>query len=291
MAVRNLTAKQVAELHGMTTEALLDDLAAGAFPAPTIFTKAGVAKWKAADVAEPVRRTPSPDSTRIRLTRSQELDYLYDEVCYYVMQHGTARVPQNVVGRPSPNGEHKPFPLGQRISSLRGAYRRGRVSPETAERFEKLPGWAWDHRIAEWTDRFHDVASRWPDETTESDRVWVTSQRLRLKVLGPERIAMLESVPGMLEISTGSKVDLFIRAAELWLADHPDRDASRIPYRVTQEVDGKTIKLGRLVTYYRRRYRGLEGKSKVPLSAEEVAKFEKLPGWTWKPAKTQERNR
>lgn len=240
--------------------------------------------------------TPNPSTdaavrtlTPRQIARSQQIDLLHTEVLNWVAEHGNARIPQKALGRPGTDG--KPFALGRRVSGFRSAHRQGRVSEAEAAMFEAIPGWTWDHRLSAWFDRFDDVVSRYPDDLTQADRGWLAVQRLRLGVLGGERVTLLQSYPGLLEPAAPSKVPEFVDSVRQWLVDHPDRDASRIPYRAVQEVNGIPTEIGRRVTYYRRRYRGLEGKSKNPLTPEEIAMIESLPGWTWEASRPQQRLR
>lgn len=280
MAVR-LTAAAVAERLHITEEHLWDMVAAGTFPAPDrmpIRGKNRVPVWDQATIADPKPRVPRPG---VRLSRRDHLMHLFDEVVWWTLNHGDADIPQHAVGRPGPTG--KPFPLGSRVSALRLSYRQGRVAPADRAMFERLPGWTWHHLDSAWKNRFVDVLSRWPDRTTEADKKWLGVQRSRWDKLQPSWQAMFEAAPDMLNPPEASKVRNFVDECWEWMRLNPGKNLADIAYRDTiPGRDGQPIKLGRKVTYYRRRYTGKETHASR-ISEEEIALIETLPGWLWRP--------
>lgn len=274
-----LTLGEVAQKTRTSQKELRHQLDTGKFPAPDRPTEGPL--WSSQTATPTMRRTPRDGYV---MSSARQVLHLYDEVLYWALQHGHANIPQDAVGRRTrANGE--PFRLGGRVSSLRYAYGLGRVTPEQVAMFESIPGWTWRHWDSVWHERCSDVLSRFPDELTAHDRVWIRSQRLRWDLLPEDRQARLEAVPDIFE-SRHSRVNEFVDAVEAWLAEHPTRTAFSLSYSDSVVVDGVTIPVGRRASYYRRRYLGLEGPSRKQLSDEDVAAIEALPGWVWENSQT-----
>lgn len=284
-----MAAAEVATESGLSEDELWAKVRSGEFPAPDrLYGSRRTPMWDAATVADPQPRVPT--SAAQKLTRDQQMMHLYDELVVWALEHGDTDVPQGAVGRVMPGG--KRFPLGARVSALRYLKSLGdkkqlknpsdALTAAERRRFESLPGWAWDHFDNQWRRRLASVLSRWPHKLTTQDRKWVSSQRGRWDVLRPEWRELLTAVPGLIEPLERSKVDLFVQAASEWLAANPGKTLTDVTFNTEIVLEsGEIVRLGRRMTYYRRRYRGLEGKGKNPLPAHEVAKIEALPGWTW----------
>jgi hypothetical protein len=56
----------------------------------------------------------------------------------YVESHGDAGVPHS--------HSEADFALGHWVMKKRQAFKRGKLSPDRAERLEQLPGWTWNAR-------------------------------------------------------------------------------------------------------------------------------------------------
>lgn len=282
MASEWLTLADVAERIGRTEKTVRKQVEQRKFPAPRRFQGSGGSEplWPLAVVEDPKGNLPPEPSEEKRLTREMHLRVLLEEVRWWVWQHGSAAIPQAARGREDKMGRE--FPLGSRVSALRAARKHGRLSREEAAAFEALPEWSWDHWDSIWRVRFIGVAMRYQTgELTERDRAWLGHQRRRWGKLRPEWQAMFKAFPGLVEGAKQSRVEEFVAACEQWLAEHPDHTTYAMPYAATVMVDGEKVPVGRRAMYYRRRYRGVEGKGKHRLSAEDVAKIEALPGWTW----------
>lgn len=275
MPPRALTADEVATMTDQSESTLWRRVGAGTFPAPNRFVgKALTPKWDASVAKDPQRRTPTAKTV---MTRDMQLEHLYDEVCFFILHHGGESIPQKAMGRKFGAGR---FPLGSRVSSIRAVYRAGRLSESWIRKFEALPGWTWDAHDARWRQRLESLVKSYPNLTVQ-DRVWLGNQRFRWDVLRPEWQELLKEQPHLLLPEHQARTDTFVRAVRQWLAENPDKNAGDIAYRSTLELDGKTYDLGKRVTYYRRRYRGLEGQSGRKLADDEIKQIEELPGWTW----------
>lgn len=78
-----------------------------------------------------------------------------------------------------------------------------------------------------------------------------------------------------------SPVETFVRTARTWLEAQPDgTTAADLRTDTTVEVDGSAYPLGKRASYYRRRHQGKEGS---PLSPNDTATIEAVPGWSWQP--------
>lgn len=270
-----LTAPEAAEALGLTERELWAKVDAGAIPAPDRFRK-GKPLYNEETIANPEPRVRRPGKG---MRREDHIMNLYDEVAFYALKHGDANVPQRALGRTDYTG--KPFPLGDRVSALRIARKRGKLSRREVALFTALPGWTWDYGDTQWRLRYQSVVSRYPDQTTEADRIWLSIQRNRFEQLRPDWQRMLTEIDGLLDVSTHIRARLFTEAAVEWLNQHPGKTMEDVAYATVVETADGPYKLGVKMTYYRRRYRGLEGAGKTKLSSEDAALIESLPGWKW----------
>lgn len=231
--------------------------------------------------AEPVR---TPEATRsldfaaayrseMRFTRTLE------EVRWWVRRNGTALVPLGARGRLGPDGIK--FPLGDEVKDLRRLYRQGRLDVDVASAFEALPGWDWDPVDSRWKNRFATVLDHYNEcEMTSADREWLAAQRERGDSLRPEWQRMLDEHTELLP-SIPSRVAGFVEASKRWLTQNPGATMADLRQHMVVDVDGVEVGIGLRAKDYRRQYHGkFEGN---PLSADEVAAIESLPGWTWDP--------
>lgn len=280
---RWLTLVEVAESEGVSERTIRSRIEKRAFPAPARFHRKHEPRWSANDIAAAKDISPDPhDEVRLtrdernEITRAEAVQRLLDEVRWWVWTNGSADIPSRATGRVVGG---RPYRIGAKVTSTRSAYRRGALSATEIAAFESLPGWTWDHVADSWRARFDDVITRWPTRLTSEDRAWLATQRARIDSAPEERKRLLKSVPGLLEYKGNRRVDEFIEAVARWLDEHPGQSTYSIGYRDEVKVRGETVQVGRRVTYYRRRYAGLEGKQEM--SEAEIARIEALPGWTW----------
>ncbi|MDN5896386.1 MAG: hypothetical protein L0H93_20495 [Nocardioides sp.] len=276
-----LTLKDVAETVGVQENTVRRRVAAGKFPAPHRFLgrDGSGPVWPADSIEDPMEAPGLPSRVGTQgMDREMHLAHLLDEVRWYVWEHGSAAIPQHATGRSDSMG--RKFPLGVRVSALRGARKHGRLTAAEAAEFDMLPEWSWDHWDSIWRERFGEVVVRFHSgRLTSRDRAWLGNQRRRWGKLRPEWQAMLAQHPGLLEGAKQSRVEEFVEACEHWLADHPDHTLYAMPYAASVTIEGEKVSVGRRATYYRRRYQGLEGRR--PLSEADIKTIEQLPGWTW----------
>lgn len=276
-SVTMLTAAQTAARHHLSEQDLWVEVRAGRFPAPDKLGASGP-HWFDSTVEDPKPRVRTPSRP---MSREDHLMHLFDELVVWALDHGNTDVPQTATGRPGIDG--RPFPLGARVSAVRTAYNKGKLSKEEIARFESLPGWAWDHLDHQWRLRFASVLSRWPDRTTATDRAWISTQRLRWDQLKPSWRALFDMVPGLIDAQPKSRVDVFVAQAQRWLDANPGKTMADVTYPtlVDAEDGGDPYRLGKTALYYRRRRQGLEGKGRNVLPDDEAKQLEQLPGWDW----------
>lgn len=278
---RWLTLVEVADAEGVAEATIRKRVEKGQFPAPSRFRRKTEPVWSAKALARVADPEPAVEDhltrdERNEITRAEAVARLLDEVRWWVWQNGDAAIPSRATGRVI-NG--RPYRIGAKVTGTRTAYRRGLLSAAEIAEFEALPGWSWDHVGDSWKARFDDVMTRWPTRLTSDDNAWLSVQRARYESMPQDRQRILASVPGLLTYQGNRRVDQFIEAVSRWLDENPGRTTFSIGYRDEVKVRGEVVKVGRKVTYYRRRYAGMEGRQ--PLSAEEVARIEALPGWSW----------
>lgn len=268
-----LTIADVAEMRGMTHDQIMDGVKNATIAAPVRWTPVGLEpRWD----EHTALAAPVDTVTATRVTPQMHMDELLDELSAYVAVNGHARPRQSEVGR---TRHGRTFPLGSRVSATRIQYKRGKIKPADAARFEALPGWTWDKSAAEWHERLDDVVTRWPYHLTKVDRQWLVIQRMRWEVLPVDRRERLLSYPGLLAPAPEVKLREFLAAVEKWMTLNPGKDAGDIPFYARVVLDGKMVPIGRRVTYYRRRAAGKEGVH--PLSEADRKLLEMLPGWEW----------
>lgn len=206
-----------------------------------------------------------------------------DELDHFIHQHGHAAVPQKATGR---DQDGKPYALGRRVNTLRSQYRAGTLAPERIAELEQRPGWAWDARAAAWQLKNEQLRQHLTPDGILTGlppalEEWLRRQRLAHQEgsLPPSQAQQLASLPGALT-DRRSRLQLFLEAAQIWLAANPDRTIADLTTKDHVQVAGNPpIPLLKRATYYRRRHAGLERAES--LTSAEATSLEQLRGWTW----------
>lgn len=280
---KTLTLEQVAQRADVTERTIRRRVLNGRHPAPTTFTAAGQPRWS----AEALENPPVLAGPGVKMNREMHLAHLLDEVRWWAWDHPDETIVQATTGRTTHTG--RPFPLGHRVSSLRSQKRSGTLSAKWTAAFEAVPNWTWDPWDQQWNRRFDDIVTRYPFDFTDADKSWLMVQRNRREKLRPQWQARFLMYPGMIKTAEDSPVHMFVEAAERWLNENPDHaTVFSMPFsaRVWTAADME-YPVGRRVTYYRRRYAGLEGRN--PLSDKDIELIETLPGWSWEMSPTHVR--
>lgn len=269
-----LSLAQVAHRAGVTERTVKRRVTVGKHPAPTGFTPDHQPLWTPAIIENP----PVMSGPGIKMTREMHLAHLLDEVRWWAWEHPGETIVQAATGRTIAG---RPFPLGHRVSALRTQYRTNHLTQDWVDAFEAIPDWTWEPWDQQWNRRFDDIATRYPYNFTEADKSWLAVQRARYEKLRPHWKARFALYPGMIRLAGDSPVRVFVEAARQWLREHPDHaTVFSMPFgaRVATGLDME-YPVGRRVTYYRRRYAGLEGRN--PLPDDDIKLIEALPGWSW----------
>jgi len=185
----------------------------------------------------------------------------------FVGREGNARVPHSYL--------EDGFRLGQWVGSQRS--RKERSLPERISRLERLPGWTWDTKEADWEEGFaalekfigREGNARVPKSYLEDAyRLggWVQTQRSRKERSSPERISKLESLPGWTWDLLESAWEERFAALEKYVGREGH---ARVPKSYLE--DG--FRLGQWV--------GIQRRSKERSSPKRISRLEGLPGWVW----------
>lgn len=223
--------------------------------------------------------TPGPDDLRAALVlRTLKLltpgwDFGYQQLQAYAEQHGQCPANAYVTDTGYPLGS---WARGQR-------QRREQLSAEQRSRLEALPGWSWNRFDAAWKESYAQVVQwaavhgdvkiprgyRTPDGFCIDQ--WPTIQRreYRAGTLSPERIALLEALPGWSWNPAHDSWDTGYTHLEAFLAE----TGSPSPSQAEITADG--YRLGFWVAAQR------TARQLGKLSPERVAALEALQGWTW----------
>jgi superfamily II DNA or RNA helicase len=197
-------------------------------------------------------------------------EFWFGTVETYVTEHGDAAVPVDYVT------EGKP--LGGWCARQRQAYKRRELAAERATRLAGLPGWTWTPNDDKWLRLFRALKgyveergdARVPRgfETRTGDKLgqWVGAQRNKRSKLGPERVALLETLPGW---SWDPRADGWEFMFEL-LKQFGEREGD---YNVPGKHREGGEALGKWVNKQRTR--------KAELLPERIARLDEVPGWTW----------
>ncbi|WP_063905947.1 DEAD/DEAH box helicase [Nocardia kruczakiae] len=187
----------------------------------------------------------------------------------FVADHGHANVPF-----PYSVGEYN---LRSWVATQRGLFRQGRLSERRIRELEALPGWLWGVLEDNWQQNYN-ALKRFAERTGHSRitqrhkenglnlGTWVAVQRRNRKELSPERVALLEDLPGW---SWNPFADRWENSyAEL--VKFAEREGhSRVP--TSHRENG--VQLGRWVTHQR--------SVRNKLTVEQRKRLEALPGWSW----------
>lgn len=192
----------------------------------------------------------------------------------YADEHGHARPPSDYL---APDGKA----LGRWVNDQRKMYKRNRMPASRIQRFESLPGWAWDTLDARWESAFAELAAYaeeyghpYPPRTTHRAlNQWVTTQRrphVRQRLTEVRR-KRLEDLPGWSWEPRQSRVwDTNVEALAAYAAAH----GNAIP--PVDYVTDSGIALGEWAHEIRSPAR------RAKLSASNRARLESLPGWSWR---------
>ena len=175
------------------------------------------------------------------------------------------------------------YRLGQWVGVQRVTFKNGQLNEDRRKRLEAVPWWTWNVMEEEWERGFaylrkfveREGHARVPQGATEGDfrlGQWVAVQRNahREGRIDPARRAQLEALPGW--IWNTQEADW--ERGFAYLRKFVEREGhARVPLKARD--DG--YRLGSWVMIQRQAYR--EGK----LARERRAQLEALPGWVWKP--------
>lgn len=206
-------------------------------------------------------------------TLTQQFEENFAALVAYTEEHGHASPPQQYYTTSE-------LPLGQWVSGQRRAYQRNRMPASRIQRFEGLPGWAWDARDARWETALAQLTAyaethghSYPPRTTHKFlNHWVLTQRRpETRDRMPEvRRKRLEDLPGWTWAP---------RRTPVWetnfdaLAAYSAKRGHASPPVDYVTDDG--IALGQWVRELRRPTR------RAKLAADRHDRLESLPGWSW----------
>lgn len=191
----------------------------------------------------------------------------YGTLAAFVEREGHARVPK----------EHLEggFRLGQWVTDQR--VKRDKLPDGQRERLESLPGWIWDARADWWQQKFdllqqfqkrqgHALVPQGFKEGGVNLGSWVQEQRANRAKMTPERLTLLESVPGW---SWDPFSDSWERGYAALTSFAEQQGHAKVP---RDFLEGG-INLGSWVAEQR------GGRSKM--TDERRQRLEALPGWSW----------
>jgi len=201
-----------------------------------------------------------------------------EELRGFVAREGHARVPRTHV---TSSG----FRLAEWVANRRAQQGNGVLSPERVAALEGIDGWTWDpfdEDFKRGLDELRAFAAteghaRVPDKYRSASGFrlggWVAGRRsARNKgALPPERVAMLEAIPGWIWDARGDRFQRGLDALRSFIAREGH---ARVPQKYTTR---DSFPLGTWVNARRAQHdRGV-------LSPDRVTTLEALPGWTWDP--------
>jgi len=196
-------------------------------------------------------------------------DFWMGQMNQFVIEHGHANVPF-----PYMVGEHN---LRSWVATQRGLYRRGELSEKRLRELEALSGWTWDVLEDNWQQHYNALKgfaerkghARAPQRHIENGLrlgQWVAVQRTSQEKMSPERIGLLEALPGW---SWNPYTDRWERAyAVLVKFTHREGHAA-----VPKEHVEDGVRLGEWVINQRVK------RDKMP--DELRHRLEALPRWSW----------
>ncbi|MGO9747678.1 MAG: Helicase associated domain protein [Mycobacterium sp.] len=200
---------------------------------------------------------------------SDKWDFWIGLMNQFVAEHGHANVPI-----PYMVGEHN---LRSWVATQRGLYRRGELSEERIRDLEALTGWTWDILEDNWTQHYialkgfaeREGHARPPQRYVENGLrlgQWVAVQRNYRETVSPERVALLEALPGW---SWNPFEDKWEEGFTSLLRFVRREGHAGVPKDHIE--DGSN--LGRWTSHQRAK-RG-------SLSRDRRKRLEALPGWNW----------
>lgn len=174
------------------------------------------------------------------------------------------------------------FRLGNWVSYVRSAHRKGKLAAERVAQLQSLPNWIWVVRRYKCQDQAiqHFLAfqareghGRVPYQHIEGQfelGKWVGSMRAMHNSgkLNPELVVQLQALPFW---TWDSRADLRNEGIRAYLAFQARNGHGRVP---RSHVEGN-FPLGQWVATLRNRY------GRGQLSSAMIRRFEMLPGWTW----------
>lgn len=204
-------------------------------------------------------------------------EYLYGMLESFIRRNGHCRVLPRYV-------TDEGIALGSWVSVQRQFRRRGLLLPPRQRLLERLPGWAWEPREADWLESFaelreyvgvHGHARVPPAHITENGLTlgtWVANQRHRKGRLSSERRVALQRLPGWVwNVQEAAWQEGF----EHLLEYVQEEGNALVPGR---HVSQDEYALGTWINSLRQ--------GKVSLDIEKRRALERLPGWTWNAIET-----
>ena len=185
----------------------------------------------------------------------------------FVARHGHAQPTQNL----AVDG----FRLGVWVNAQRR--KRENLTAIRRDRLESLPGWIWDSFDARWEEGFkhleafvaeHGHARPAKSLTVNGYRLgqWVNRQRGSRSSISAERSARLEALPGWTWNARDANWEEGFKHLEAFVAEHGHA-------RPAKSLTVNGYRLGEWVSWQRG--------SRSSVSAERIARLERLPSWTW----------
>jgi hypothetical protein len=194
----------------------------------------------------------------------------------YVSSTGSANPPATA------SFSFKGRPLGKWASKQRANFKNDRLDANRIALLESLPGWLWDPYKDEWMIVFEAVReaaerlghTSLPDSEKNpiSQRPlnrWIINQRSKGPSLSPDKIKLLESLPGWSWNPSSERYEAGIALLKLFIGKHGH---SRVPKDWPEQ---ENVNLFSFVNSARGTYRSGE------MIPERIAEFEALDGWAW----------
>jgi hypothetical protein len=215
-------------------------------------------------------------SARLVDATTASWEYLFGMLEAFVAREGHARVPNSYV--------EADVNLGSWVGTQRIFYTRGRLSPARIARLEALPGWSWDPIADKWEANFalleqfvaREGHARVPQGYVENNVQlgdWLSNLRQRGRKKGrlsADQIAGLEALPGWTWDPRAAQWEETFALLEQFVA----REGRA---RVPQGYVENNVELGGWLSNLRNLWK------KGRLSADQIARLEALPGWSWDP--------
>ncbi|WP_201408832.1 DEAD/DEAH box helicase [Mycobacterium paraintracellulare] len=187
----------------------------------------------------------------------------------FVEEHAHALVPVDYKVRQ--------YKLGSWVAVQRYLHGRDELSQERTHRLEELPGWSWDPVADNWTQHYDALklyAKRIGHARPPQSYVrkglrlgqWVAVQRRSRENTSPERVALLEALPGW---SWDPHTDRWEQAYAV-LVEFANREGHA---RVHKDQIEDGVRLGDWVIDQRVK--------RDKLAADQRQRLEALPGWIW----------